>query len=61
MTTKTVQTSSETICEVCKGNHFITLYEHVLKEKPREIKSLYSNPINFINCPSCVDNLKNDF
>jgi hypothetical protein len=37
-------------------NHYISLYEHKFHEKPVEIKDLYLNEKNFINCPECVGN-----
>ena len=42
------------VCPKCKGNHY------VLKEGiDRSKKDLHSDPNNFINCNSCIDNSKN--
>ena len=48
--------NNEDICTKCNGNHYISLYEHKFHEKPVEIKDLYLNEKNFINCPECVAN-----
>jgi ribosomal protein L37AE/L43A len=62
----TYKKTKQYICKACRGNHFITWWQYDFgkyppKDNPAIIKDLYSDQARVYNCPSCVDNLKNDF